>query len=62
VEGSNFFAYQFDIVLLTLWIVGLFILGYFLHKKTMPKRLAETGKTKKKKKMMKKNMEASKVL
>ena len=62
VDGSNFFTYQFDIVLLTLWVVVLFILGYFLHKKTMPKRLAETGKTKKKMKMMKKNIETSKVL
>jgi hypothetical protein len=48
--------------MLLIWIAGLFIVGYLLHKRTMPKRLAETGKTKKKMMMMKKNMGASKVL
>jgi len=62
VDGSNFFTYQFDIVLLTMWIVVLFIVGCMLHKITMPKRLAETGKTKKKMRMMKKNIETSRVL
>jgi len=56
VDGSNFFTYQFDIALLTMWVVVLFIVGYMLHKKTMPKRLAETGK-KKKMIMMRKKME-----
>lgn len=62
VDGSNFFTYQFDVVLLTTWIGVLFIVGYLIHKRTMPKRLAETGKTKKKMKMMKKNIKASRVL
>jgi len=61
VDGSNFFTYPVDIIMLLIWIVGLFIVGYLLHKRTMPKRLAETGKTKKKMMMMKKNMGASKV-
>jgi len=56
VDGSNYFMFQFDIIMLILWIVLLFIVSYTLHKKTMPKRLAETGKTKKKMMMMKKNM------
>jgi ABC-2 type transport system permease protein len=62
VDGSNFFAYQFNIALLITWVVVLFIVGYMLHKRTMPKRLAETGKTKKKMMMMKKVIEASKVM
>ena len=62
VDGSNFFTYQFNIALLSMWVVALFFVGYILHKRTMPKRLAETGKTKKKMMMMKKNIEASKVL
>jgi len=62
VDGSNFFFYPVDIIMLIIWIVVLFIVGYMTHKRTMPKRLAETGKTKKKMKMMKKNIEASKVL
>lgn len=53
VGGSNYFTHQFDIGMLLIWMVGIIILGYFLHKKTMPKRLAETGK-KKKMMMMKK--------
>ena len=57
VGGSNYFTYQFDIGMLFIWIVGIIILGYFLHKRTMPKRLAETGK---KQKMMKKKMEGMK--
>jgi len=56
VDGSNFFTYQVDIIMLLIWIVVLFIVGYMLHKRTMPKRLAETGK-KKKMMMMKKKME-----
>jgi len=56
VDGSNFFMYQVDIIMLILWIVLLFIVSYTLHKKTMPKRLSETGKSKKKMMMMKKNM------
>jgi len=62
VDGSNFFTYPVDIIMLLIWIVGLFIVGYLLHKRTMPKRLAETGKSKKKMMMMKKNIEASKVM
>ena len=62
VDGSNFFTYQFNITLLSTWVVVLFIVGNMLHKRTMPKRLAETGKSKKKMMMMKKNMEATKVL
>ena len=62
VEGSNFFTYQFDIILLTMWVFVLFIVGYLLHKRTMPKRLAETGKTKKKIRMIKKNIEGSNAL
>ena len=61
VDGSNFFTYPVDIIMLLLWIVGFFIVGYLLHKRTMPKRLAETGKTKKKMMIMKKNMGTSKV-
>ena len=48
VDGSNFFAYQFNILLLIIWIVVLFIVTYMVHKITMPKRLAETGKSKRK--------------
>ena len=59
VGGSNYFAYPFDIGMLFIWIVGIIIFGYILHKKTMPKRLAETGK-KKKMMMMKKKMEGMK--
>jgi ABC-2 type transport system permease protein len=60
VGGSNYFTHQFDIGMLLIWAVGIIILCYLLHKKTMPKRLAETGK-KKKMMMMKKNMVVSKV-
>ncbi len=56
VDRSNFFAYSFDIIMLILWIIVLFIVSYVLHKKTMPKRLSEAGKSKKKMMMMKKNM------
>ena len=56
VDGSNYFMFQFDIIMLILWIVLLFIVSYTLHKKTMPKRLSETGKSKKKMMMIKKNM------
>jgi len=56
VDRSNFFAYSFDIIMLTLWIIVLFIVSYALHKRTMPKRLSEAGKSKKKMMMMKKNM------
>jgi len=56
VDRSNFFAYSFDIIMLTLWIIVLFIVSYVLHKRTMPKRLSEAGKSKKKMMMMKKNM------
>ena len=59
VGGSNYFTFQFDIGMLFIWIVGIIILGYILHKRTMPKRLAETGK-KKKMMMMKKKMEGMK--
>ena len=48
VDGSNYFTFQFDILVLTLWIVLLFIISYILHKRTMPKRFSETGKSKKK--------------
>jgi ABC-2 type transport system permease protein len=58
VGGSNFFTYQFDLGMLFIWIIGIIILGYFLHKRTMPKRLAETGKNKNM--MMKKKMEVMK--
>jgi len=57
VDRSNFFAYSFDIIMLILWIIVLFIVSYVLHKKTMPKRLSEAGKSKKKMMMMKKNMQ-----
>jgi len=57
VDRSNFFAYPFDIIMLILWIIVLFIVSYVLHKKTMPKRLSEAGKSKKKMMMMKKNMQ-----
>ena len=56
VDGSNYFMFQFDIIMLILWIVLLFIVSYTLHKRTMPKRLSETGKSKKKMMMIKKNM------
>ena len=56
VDGSNYFPFQFDIIMLILWIVLLFIVTYTLHKRTMPKRLAETGKSMKKMMMIKKNM------
>ncbi|TFF90702.1 MAG: ABC transporter permease [Promethearchaeota archaeon] len=46
VDKSNFFMYEFDIFMLIIWIVFLFIASYILHKKTMPKRLSETGKSK----------------
>ena len=55
VEGNNFFLVQFDIFMLIIWIISLSIVNYILHKKTMPKRLSETG-SKKKIMMMKKNM------
>ncbi len=48
VDGSNYFLYQFDVMILIIWIAGLFIVGYVLHKRTMPKRFSETGKIKKK--------------
>ena len=56
VDGSNYFMFQFDIIMLIIWIVLLFVVGYTLHKRTMPKRLSEAGKLKKKMMMMKKNM------
>ena len=56
VDGSNFFTYYFNVFMLILWIVGLFIVNYILHKRTMPKRLSETGKSMKKMMMMKKNL------
>ncbi len=55
VGGNNFFMVQFDILMLFVWIIALFILNYLFHKKTMPKRLSETA-SKKKMMMMKKNM------
>ncbi len=55
VEGNNFFIVQFDILMLIIWIISLSFVNYILHKKTMPKRLSETG-SKKKIMMMKKNM------
>ncbi len=54
VDGSNFFLFQFDIIMLIKWIILLFIVSNILHKRTMPKRMSEMGKTKKKIKMMKK--------
>jgi ABC-2 type transport system permease protein len=56
VDGSNYFMFQFDVIMLIIWIALLFVVSYILHKRTMPKRLAETGKSKKKMMMMKKNM------
>jgi len=56
VDGSNYFMFQFDIIMLIIWIGLLFVVSYTLHKRTMPKRLAETGKSKKKMMMIKKNM------
>jgi len=56
VDGSNFFTYYFNVIMLIFWIVGLFIVNYVLHKRTMPKRLSEAGKSMKKMMMMKKNM------
>ncbi|MHA2431479.1 MAG: ABC transporter permease [Promethearchaeota archaeon] len=56
VDKSNFFTYYFDIIMLILWIIVLFIVSYVLHKRTMPKRLSEAGKSKKKMMKMKKNM------
>ncbi len=56
VDRSNYFMFQFDIIMLIIWIVLLFIVDYTLHKRTMPKRLAETQKLKKKMMMMKKNI------
>jgi len=56
VDGSNYFMFHFDIIMLIIWIVLLFVLSYTLHKRTMPKRLSEMGKLKKKMMMMKKNM------
>ena len=53
VDESNYFIFQFDIIVLLIWISLLFIASYILHKKTMPKRLSESGNMKK---MMKKNM------
>ncbi|MGQ4873868.1 MAG: ABC transporter permease [Promethearchaeia archaeon] len=44
VDGNNFFASQFDILMLLIWIMILFILVQYLHRKTMPMRLSETGK------------------
>ena len=54
VDESNYFLYQYDLLILIIWIILLFIINHFLHKKTMPKRLSETGKIKKKMNMMKK--------
>ena len=56
VDGSNYFLFQFDIIMLILWIVLLFIVSYKLHERTMPNRLSGTGKSKKKMMMIKKNM------
>ncbi len=56
VEGNNFFFVEFDILMLFVWIIALFISNYLLHKKTMPKRLSETASKKKIMMMMKKNM------
>jgi len=56
-DGSNYFTFQFDIIILTLWIVLLFIGSHFLHKRTMPKRFSETGKSKKKMMMMQQKMQ-----
>ena len=53
VDESNYFIYQFDIFVLLIWISLLFIASYILHKRTMPKRLGESGNMKK---MMKKKM------
>jgi len=48
VDGSNYFTLLFDIVMLIVWIVSLFITGYIIHKRTMPKRFSGTQKLKKK--------------
>ena len=38
VDGHSFFPYQIDILILVLWIVALFLMNGYFHKKTMPKR------------------------
>ncbi|MHA1727409.1 MAG: ABC transporter permease [Promethearchaeota archaeon] len=54
-DGSNFFLYGFDLLMLFVWIIILFIVNLKLHKKTMPKRFSETNKSMKMKIMKKKS-------
>ncbi|MHA1490319.1 MAG: ABC transporter permease [Promethearchaeota archaeon] len=56
VDGSNYFLFQFDIIVLIIWIVLLLIVSYKLHERTMPTRLSGKVKSKKKMTMIKNNM------
>lgn len=53
VDGSNYFAFQLDILMLFIWIFVLFIATLALHSKTMPKRFSDTAITKNKSKIKK---------
>ena len=48
VDGSNYFTWEFDMYMLIIWLVLLLIVGYLIHKKTMPKRFLASRKSKKK--------------
>jgi ABC-2 type transport system permease protein len=45
VDGSNFFNFEIDILMLVIWIFLLFIASSVLHSKTMPKRFSDSGKS-----------------
>ena len=38
VDGHSFFPYQIDLLILVLWIIALFLMNGYFHRKTMPKR------------------------
>lgn len=43
VDGHSFFPYQIDLLILILWIIGLFMVNGYIHGKTMPKRFGSKG-------------------
>ncbi len=47
VDRSNYFTWEFDMYMLIIWLVLLLIVGYLVHKKTMPKRFLAPIKSKK---------------
>ncbi|MHA1440001.1 MAG: ABC transporter permease [Promethearchaeota archaeon] len=52
ISKKNYFPFEFDILMLVIWIFALGIINYLLHMKTMPKRLSMSGGANKMRMMM----------